>query len=86
MEAIADFKSQKYEEAKGLKASTPEVHDDVAIDRQSEDSGSGAIRFRQICESEEKTPLEWPFPGIFKQKRMVVIFLARAFLAFYTST
>ena len=54
MEAIADFKSQKYEEAKGLKASTPEVYDNVAIDRQSEDSGSGAMGFPPLRETKKK--------------------------------
>jgi hypothetical protein len=33
----------------------------VAIDHQSEDTGSVAMGFRQYCEAKEKTPLEWPF-------------------------
>jgi hypothetical protein len=54
VQAIADFKSQKYEEAKGLKACTPEVYDDVAIDRQSEDSGTGAMGFPLLRETKKK--------------------------------
>jgi hypothetical protein len=54
----------------------------VAINHQSEDIGSVAMGFHQNCEGKEKTQLEWPFQGIFKQKRMVVYFLAQAFLAF----
>jgi hypothetical protein len=38
----------------------------VAINHQSDDTGSVAMGFRQSGEGEEKTPLEWPFPGIFK--------------------
>jgi hypothetical protein len=40
VQAIADFNVQKKnEEAEELKACTPEVHDNVAIDHQREDSG-----------------------------------------------
>ena len=45
MQAIADFNVQKNEEAEELKGSTPEVHDNVAIDDQREDSGSSAMGF-----------------------------------------
>jgi hypothetical protein len=54
VEAITDFKSQKYDEAEGSKASMPEVYDDVAIDRQSEDSGSGAMGFPLLREMKKK--------------------------------
>jgi hypothetical protein len=40
---IADFNVQKYEEAEELKGLTPEVHDNVAIEHQREDSGSSAM-------------------------------------------
>jgi hypothetical protein len=49
VQATADFNLQKYEEAKGLKACTPEVNCNVLIDHQSEDTGSGAMGFPLFC-------------------------------------
>jgi hypothetical protein len=66
VQAIADFKSQKYEEAKGLKACTPEAEMDVAIDHQSEDTGSVAMGFRQNCEGKEENACDACERGIFK--------------------
>jgi hypothetical protein len=54
VEAITDFKSQKYEKAKGSKASKPDVYDNGAIDRQREDSGSGAMGFPPLRETKKK--------------------------------
>jgi hypothetical protein len=54
---IADFNTQKYEEAKGLtKGLTPEVHDDVAIDHKREDSGSSAMGFPLFREKKRTLP------------------------------
>jgi hypothetical protein len=55
----------------------------VSINHRREDTVGVAMGFRQTCKGKEKTPLECPVLGIFKQKRIVVIFLAGAFLAFW---
>jgi hypothetical protein len=44
---------QKNEEAEELKGSTPEVHDNVAIDHQREDSGSSAMGFHLFREKKK---------------------------------
>jgi hypothetical protein len=59
---------------------------DVANNHRSEDTGSVAMGFRQNCGGEEKNPCDACPGGIFKQKNIAIIFLARAFLPFYTST
>jgi hypothetical protein len=49
VQATADLNSQKYEEAKGLKACMLEVNCNVPFDHQSEDTGSGAMGFPLFC-------------------------------------
>jgi hypothetical protein len=50
LQAIAYFNAQKNEEVEEIKACRSEVHDNVAIDHQREDSGSSAMGFPIFCE------------------------------------
>jgi hypothetical protein len=54
VQPIADFNSQKYEEDKGLKGCTPEVHYNVPINHQGEDTGSDVMGFPFFCAGEKK--------------------------------
>jgi hypothetical protein len=67
LQPIADFNVQKHEEAELLKGCRSEAHDNVAIDRQREDSGSSEMGFPFFREMKKKLQREQRFQGILKQ-------------------
>jgi hypothetical protein len=77
--AIADFNVQKYEEAKGSKALSPKCM--TMLQSIVKVRTVVVVQWDSLCCVRRRK--KYFGVGIFKQKRMVVIFLARAFLPFW---
>ena len=61
----------------------PEVYDDVAIDRQSEDSGTGAMGFPPLRETKKKMPVMRAGGRNLQAKKNGDYFFSSGFLAFF---